>query len=330
MEKRLEYPFTDALMNQAWQKLVEAEDELEKDMLASRVPLVRIAKRGYYIDDSGRLVSGPLFEDGSVNKKAASHRTDFKAWTVADLWHFSRVVKGRLPLYSGRQQVSSNVAVSSSKHTGNPISMEKSVTYCGHEAVKRFAVCLNSLMQNDATGGAYAIVRNEDTSLSMVPFTGCGIEGVFQDLANNVDRLHEYQMIVIDSGNSHGDSWIATFHPKQMVMSFVDEHLSKDKSSILDASTVSQSESQPEPVTDTKLWGEFLIIGDGTKIFPGQLVCHSEFGEVEARRSDDHGWHYVRMGYAGCGSDFKNLSSLQAASATQAAESIKPLRRSRP
>jgi hypothetical protein len=39
---------------------------------------------------------------------------------------------------------------------------------------------------------------------------------------------NHYEMIVIDSGNSHGDSWIATFYPKQMVLSFVDEHVNQE------------------------------------------------------------------------------------------------------
>jgi hypothetical protein len=30
-------------------------------------------------------------------------------------------------------------------------------------------------------------------------------------------------MIVVDSGNSSGDSWIATFYPRQRVMTFVDQ-----------------------------------------------------------------------------------------------------------
>ena len=39
-------------------------------------------------------------------------------------------------------------------------------------------------------------------------------------------------MIVIDSGNSHGDSWIATLHPQQGVFSFVDKHHIANESSI--------------------------------------------------------------------------------------------------
>lgn len=58
----------------------------------------------------------------------------------------------------------------------------------------------------------------------MVRFARCGSEGTVKEFRGDVLTLACYEMVVIDSGNSHGDSWIATFYPKQMSMPFVDEH----------------------------------------------------------------------------------------------------------
>jgi len=38
-------------------------------------------------------------------------------------------------------------------------------------------------------------------------------------------RLLDYAMIVIDSGNRHGDSWKAIFHPKQLILNFIREDM---------------------------------------------------------------------------------------------------------
>lgn len=91
------------------------------------------------------------------------------------------------------------------------------------KALEQLGICLNCFFQDDATGKAYVIERSELTQLFMIGLTGCAIQGIADDLNADPDRLSRYEMIVIDSGNSHGDSWIATYHPKQQVLTFVDE-----------------------------------------------------------------------------------------------------------
>lgn len=93
----------------------------------------------------------------------------------------------------------------------------------GKEAVQQFLNCLNSFFQDDATGTAYAVTRNAELGLDMVPLTGCAIEDIALDAQKDVSLLTDYNMIVIDSGNSHGDSWKAIFHPNQVVFNFVRE-----------------------------------------------------------------------------------------------------------
>lgn len=107
----------------------------------------------------------------------------------------------------------------------NSILPQESISsnYMGEEARQQFLVCLNSFLQDDATGQAYAVKRNEDLRLEMVALAGCAIEGIALHAQNDVDRLKSYSMIIIDSGNSHGDSWKAIFHPAECVLNFVRE-----------------------------------------------------------------------------------------------------------
>ncbi len=93
----------------------------------------------------------------------------------------------------------------------------------GEEARREFATCINSFLQDDATGKAYGVRRDNQRYLQMVPFAGCGFQSIVEDFETDVERLNCYETIVIDSGNAHGDSWIATFYPKQMVLTFVDQ-----------------------------------------------------------------------------------------------------------
>lgn len=71
----------------------------------------------------------------------------------------------------------------------------------GKEAVQRFLYCLNSFFQDDATGQAYAVTRDAELGLNMVPLTGCAIEAIALDAQKDVSLLTDYNMIVIDSGN---------------------------------------------------------------------------------------------------------------------------------
>lgn len=49
------------------------------------------------------------------------------------------------------------------------------------------------------------MTQNAELGLDMVPLTGCAIEDIALDAQKDVS-LTDYNMIVIDSGNSHGDS----------------------------------------------------------------------------------------------------------------------------
>lgn len=47
---------------------------------------------------------------------------------------------------------------------------------------------------------------------------------------------------------------------------------------------------------------------DGQPVRVGEALYHASFGEVEVRFDREKGWHYLRMGEAGYGVDFHNLS----------------------
>lgn len=99
------------------------------------------------------------------------------------------------------------------------IEPDGAATYHGPAALERFWHCVNSFMQDDAIGGIQELVRDENYNL------------VLRDICDVVDgrfgldavqkSLEQAEMIIIDSGNVHGDSWVSTFHPKQLVLSFV-------------------------------------------------------------------------------------------------------------
>ena len=40
----------------------------------------------------------------------------------------------------------------------------------------------------------------------------------------------------------------------------------------------------------------------------GDIAIHREFGEVQIQHTEDRGWHYLRLGYAGFDTDFKNVA----------------------
>lgn len=97
--------------------------------------------------------------------------------------------------------------------------------YFGQEAIDRFGTCLGSYLQDDATGKAYIVYRGDFTELRMAGMTLARTEEMAKALQNEkrIGELDQYEMLVVDSGNSSGDSWVATFYPKQRAMTFVDQ-----------------------------------------------------------------------------------------------------------
>jgi hypothetical protein len=97
--------------------------------------------------------------------------------------------------------------------------------HVGKDAIERFLACLHSYFDDDATGKAYVVHRCSFSEMRMAGMTMCRTEAIAFALSNpeSIAELDQYEMIVIDSGNSSGDSWIATFYPRQRVMTFVDQ-----------------------------------------------------------------------------------------------------------
>ena len=108
----------------------------------------------------------------------------------------------------------------------NDLSLSKEGT--GEDALAFFMQSANSFFQDDATGNAYAIKRNGRGVLEMVVLTHGDLDDLLVAAHKDPARLSEYNMIMIDSGNAHGDSWKATYHPAQEVFHFVREDYDPD------------------------------------------------------------------------------------------------------
>lgn len=95
----------------------------------------------------------------------------------------------------------------------------------GKDAIEQFRNCLNSFFEDDATGKLYGAYRAEHSELRMVGMTMCRSEAIAELISDpeRIGELDQYQMLVLDSGNSHGDSWIATFYPRQCMMTLIDQ-----------------------------------------------------------------------------------------------------------
>lgn len=104
--------------------------------------------------------------------------------------------------------------------------IEKQEIYIGNESAEFFIRCLHSFFDEDATGKCYAISRDENQELKLTGLTGCAAEFLAECMSNEklLYQLNVYEMLIIDSGNKHGDSWIATYYPKQMMTTFIEQN----------------------------------------------------------------------------------------------------------
>ena len=82
------------------------------------------------------------------------------------------------------------------------------------EFKNKVGICINSMLQNDARG---------QTMIFM-----CKEAGLVPEVVNaesiDIDNLQEYEMILFDGGNSHGDLWKYVFFPRQLQYYYVDEN----------------------------------------------------------------------------------------------------------
>lgn len=104
--------------------------------------------------------------------------------------------------------------------TFNDLSLSKEGT--GEDALAFFMQSANAFIQDDATGDAYAI-KHGAIGLEMVVLSQDDLHNILAAAQNDPARLSQYSMILINSGNVHGDSWKAIYHPAQEVFHFVRE-----------------------------------------------------------------------------------------------------------
>ena len=91
----------------------------------------------------------------------------------------------------------------------------------GKKAFDEFNNLLSRHWEEDSTGHVYKIYR-VDSRLEMIGLAGCAQEKLFLDIRDN-EISDDLETVIIDSGNSSGDSWKATLHVKTKTMLFVYE-----------------------------------------------------------------------------------------------------------
>ena len=77
----------------------------------------------------------------------------------------------------------------------------------------QIAFCSNAMMQNDAVGQVF-VFKREGGKLVMLPVDA-------EDL--DLGDLQQYEMVLFDGGNSHGDRWKHVFYPEQRQHQYVHE-----------------------------------------------------------------------------------------------------------
>lgn len=76
------------------------------------------------------------------------------------------------------------------------------------------AYCIDSMLQDDARGEIVGLYRNQ-AKLEMVKINPEDID---------VRNLEQYELLIFDGGNSHGDCWKEIFHIQQQQHLFIDEN----------------------------------------------------------------------------------------------------------
>lgn len=102
---------------------------------------------------------------------------------------------------------------------------QRSFTAEGQLAFFEFARYFSAFQDEEAVGNAYAFTRDAATSLFQLhELKGELLDQVKAALAaNDPVALEKFSMLVIDSGNKHGDLWKLVYHPRERVSTFVYE-----------------------------------------------------------------------------------------------------------
>lgn len=101
--------------------------------------------------------------------------------------------------------------------------LQRSSIYTGSEALEELTRCASRFWDEDSTGEMLLLKRGlNPPRLESVSLAGCAQESVYNDiLANKCEAIDE--LLIIDSGNSSGDSWKAIFHIQERVLVFIYE-----------------------------------------------------------------------------------------------------------
>ena len=90
----------------------------------------------------------------------------------------------------------------------------------GDRVVQEFMTTLYSALQEDATGAVYTVARSQDSFMTMVRLSVEEATELAEKAQISPECLNAFELIMIDSGNCHGDSWKATLFPRENVFCF--------------------------------------------------------------------------------------------------------------
>jgi hypothetical protein len=96
--------------------------------------------------------------------------------------------------------------------------------YCRHTDVatfvEEFVATAHSMLQDDAIGRVLAFRDSEVHPIDHNDLLELLDIGSREQLHG---KISAYEMFLFDGGNTSGDIWKSTFHPRQLVQVFVDE-----------------------------------------------------------------------------------------------------------
>lgn len=106
--------------------------------------------------------------------------------------------------------------------TTSYVSSRAPEVFNGEDSLRQFNLALDNLGHEDATGHAYAVHR-VNGSLAVLSLDHEGLLHLSSAGTVNNVGLDDCDYVLIDSGNSSGDSWKGFFFPKQRLFLHLQE-----------------------------------------------------------------------------------------------------------
>jgi hypothetical protein len=151
---------------------------------------------------------------GLVDAESLGHRGPYRVLVADSVRAFFGV--------EDLSDITENMLLAAREATQRPPRARHDHLLYGAAAVRKFHMHLDCFLDEDAVGATYGIFR-ENSELTMKRLTFEEIHRVARCAADSPEQRSGYEMVVIDSGNKHGDSWKAVFYPDLKALTFLRE-----------------------------------------------------------------------------------------------------------